>query len=142
MLLEQAKEHMDSTELKLLMLMLQMRGQFDRAGGLMVNKGAQTDGAVIINQAVVTSTHNQAVTSTRQMDKASLREQASAREILSHGSTTKGLAEDVHDRPRRSMFAETDYTHSMHHDTMRIVDPKFDSAENSQESPKHQRHQQ
>ena len=49
MLLEQAKEHMDSTELKLLMLMLQMRGQFDRQGGLMVNKGAQTDGPMVVS---------------------------------------------------------------------------------------------
>ena len=35
---------MDGTELKLLMLMLQMRGQFDRKGGTMVFKGMQTEG--------------------------------------------------------------------------------------------------
>lgn len=46
-LLEQAKEQMDGTELKLLMLMLQMRGQFDRKGGTMVAKASQTDGLLI-----------------------------------------------------------------------------------------------
>ena len=39
---------MDSTELKLLMLMLQMRGQFDRNGGPMVSKGSQTEGVLVL----------------------------------------------------------------------------------------------
>jgi len=40
---------MDGTELKLLMLMLQMRGQFDRSGGTMVSKSSQTEGILITN---------------------------------------------------------------------------------------------
>ena len=40
---------MDTTELKLLMLMLQMRGQFDKNGGPMVNKGSQTDTIAILH---------------------------------------------------------------------------------------------
>jgi len=39
---------MEGTELKLLMLMLQMRGQFDRKGGAMVSKQSQTDGVLIV----------------------------------------------------------------------------------------------
>ena len=37
-LLEQARDHLEGSELKILMLMLQMRGQFDRTGGPMVSK--------------------------------------------------------------------------------------------------------
>lgn len=46
-MLEQAKEHLEGTELKLLMLMLQMRGQFDRTGGPMQSKSSQTEGILI-----------------------------------------------------------------------------------------------
>ena len=49
-LLEQAKEHLESSELKILMLMLQMRGQFDRTGGPMLSKSCQTEG-VLINKS-------------------------------------------------------------------------------------------
>ena len=41
---------MDGTELKLLMLMLQMRGQFDRKGGTMVSKGMQTEGVILTHK--------------------------------------------------------------------------------------------
>ena len=41
-LLEKAKQSLDATELKLLILMLQMRGQFDAQGGPMVPKATQT----------------------------------------------------------------------------------------------------
>ena len=52
-LLDQAKEQMDGTELKLLMLMLQMRGQFDRKGGTMVSKGMQTEGIILTHKPTV-----------------------------------------------------------------------------------------
>ena len=44
---------MDGTELKLLMLMLQMRGQFDRKGGTMVSKGMQTEGVIFTHKPKV-----------------------------------------------------------------------------------------
>ena len=47
MILNQAKEHLESSELKILMLMLQMRGQFDRSGGPMVSKSSQTEGILV-----------------------------------------------------------------------------------------------
>ena len=54
-MLEQAKGELEGTELKILMLMLQMRGQFDRSGGPMLSKSSQTDGVLIVqNQAMST----------------------------------------------------------------------------------------
>ena len=39
-MLEQAKGELEGTELKILMLMLQMRGQFDRSGAPMLSKSS------------------------------------------------------------------------------------------------------
>ena len=38
-LLNKAKDQMEASEVRLLMLMMQMRGQFDKKGGFMVNSG-------------------------------------------------------------------------------------------------------
>ena len=95
-LLEQAKEQMDGTELKLLMLMLQMRGQFDRKGGTMVSKAMQTEGLVYTQHPLTSDSRGRLIGGP------------------DHGPERRNLSVPAGPGPNERIYSDTDFGNQNH----------------------------